>query len=184
MNPKHQPAPRRRVFVDMDGVVVDFAGYLFDLNSARVLLGASPLSADDMKRQRGAYVAMPPLPGAIEAVRELIAAGFEVWLATKPPTGVPWAYADKVQWVLDWLPELARRIILTHDKGLLGSSSDVLIDDNPENSRGQRFPGTLIRFDQQMHGWGKVLAQLLPVSIEAAMPLRERAFWPSEQEAA
>jgi 5'-nucleotidase len=84
-----------RIFVDMDGVVVDFD---------KCAKGKC-LTGDQLKRLPGAYLEMDPLPNAITGVRSLIGMGFEVWLATKPPTGIPFAYADKVQWVLDHLPE-------------------------------------------------------------------------------
>jgi len=142
---------RRRVFVDMDGVIVDFDAF----KNARGLTG------EQVKCMPGAYLDMPAIPGAIAAVRSLIGMGYEVWIATKPPTGVPYAYADKAAWVLRYLPELKRRIIITHDKGLLGSDDDVLIDDRPHKANCERFAGTLIRFTDGMT-WGDVLDQLRP----------------------
>lgn len=68
---------RRRVFVDLDGVVVDFDAYKITLN----------LTGEQVKNVKGAYLAMQPIPGAIEAVRSVIGMGYEVWIATKPPTG-------------------------------------------------------------------------------------------------
>ena len=125
-----------RVFVDMDGVTVDFDGYAETLG----------LTGDETKRYPGAYLAMNPLTGALEGIRSLIEMGYEVWLATKPPTGVPFAYADKVSWVLKHLPELKHRIILTPDKGLLGDRGDYLIDDRPHLANCRNFSGTLIAF--------------------------------------
>lgn len=144
---------RPRVFVDMDGVIVDFDGFK----------AASGLSGDEIKRLPGAYLEMRPMPGAIEAVRSLIGMGYEVWIATKPPTGVPHAYADKAAWVLQYLPELKRRIILTHDKGLLGTAEDFLIDDRPHKANCERFAGTLVRFGRGV-GWSEVLARLKAAS--------------------
>lgn len=137
---------KRRAFIDLDGVVVDFAAYV----------AASGLTSDQVKRQPGAYLAMQPIPGAIAAVRSLIGMGFDVWIASKPPTGVPGAYADKVAWVLEHLPELKRRIVLTHDKSLLGSAADVLVDDRPHKANAFAFPGQLIHFGGQV-GWPQVL---------------------------
>jgi hypothetical protein len=82
---------------------------------------------------------------AIAAVRSLIGMGFECWVATKPPTGIPHAYADKADWILRHLPELKRRIIMTHDKGLLGDDNDYLID-RPHKANCERFRGALIHF--------------------------------------
>lgn len=138
-----------RVFVDMDGVIVDFDAFK----------AASGLSGDEVKELPGAYLEMNPIPGALDAVRSLIGMGYEVWIATKPPTGIPYAYADKVSWVLQYLPELKRRIILTHDKGLLGGTGDFLVDDRPHKANCKRFAGTLIRFGHGV-GWDDVLARL------------------------
>jgi 5'(3')-deoxyribonucleotidase len=135
-----------RVFVDMDGVIVDFDGYMKDAN----------LTADEVKRRPGAYLTMSAIPGAIEAVRSLIGMGFEVWIATKPPTGIHWAYGDKAAWIIRHLPELKRNIIITHDKGLLGGPGDYLIDDRPHKANCELFQGVLIRFVDGMT-WGHVL---------------------------
>lgn len=134
--------PRFRIFFDMDGVLVDFDRLMRELG----------MTGDECKRHPGAYLAMRPVEGAIEGIRKVMSIagqyGGEVWLATKPPTGIAWAYADKVSWVLNHLPELRRRIILTHDKGLLGGEGDVLVDDRPWRANCGAFRGTLIMF-----GW-------------------------------
>lgn len=135
-----------RVFIDMDGVIVDFRGY-------REKLG---LHGDVVKKMPGAYLAMEPIPGALEAVRELIAMGWEVWIATKPPTGVAWAYSDKAQWIYNHLPELERRIIMTHDKGLLGDYGDYLLDDRPHKANANFFKGTFLEFVDGFH-WEQAL---------------------------
>jgi 5'-nucleotidase len=138
---------KSRVFIDLDGVIVDF-----DLH--RTTTGKT---ADELKQIDGAYLAMQPMPGALDAVRSIIGMGcFEVWIATKPPTGVPHAYRDKAAWVLQHLPELKRRIVITHDKGLLGCDDDFLIDDRPHKANCEAFRGTLIRFVDGMN-WDRVL---------------------------
>lgn len=136
-----------RIFVDMDGVVVDFDKLKVE----------SSMTGDMLKKTPGAYRAMEPMPGAIEAVRELIEMGFEVWMATKPPTGVPQAYAEKVEWIMEHLPELIQRIIITHDKGLLGDEGDFLCDDRPHKANCESFKGTLLRFTDGYH-WPEALA--------------------------
>lgn len=138
-----------RVFVDMDGVLVDFEGY------ARALA----LPNEQVTRLAGAYLAMAPIPGALEAVRSLLEMQWEVWIATKPPTGIPQAYADKAGWILQHLPELRRRIILTHDKGLLGDAGDYLIDDRPHKANCHAFKGRLIPFTPACQ-WPHVLELL------------------------
>lgn len=155
-------AKRPRVFVDMDGVVVDFDAYKAETG----------LSGDDVKRTPGAYLAMPAIPGAIQAVRSVIGMGYEVWLATKPPTGIPHAYSDKAAWVMSHLPELKRRIIITHDKGLLGGPSDFLLDDRPHKANCERFTGTLLRFVDGYH-WPQALDFLRSRRLASAQPADE-----------
>lgn len=135
-----------RIFIDMDGVTVDFNAYMRE----------HELTGDEAKKVPGAYLAMKPIPGAIAAIHSLIGMGFEVWMATKPPTGMAFAYADKVTWILEHLPELKRRIIITHDKGLLGDNGDFLIDDRPHRANCERFPGTFIDFRKT--NWEEILS--------------------------
>ena len=143
-----------RVFIDMDGVIVDFDSYAKGLG----------LNGDEIKKRMGAYREMPALPGALKAVRSLIGMGYEVWIATKPPTGIAFAYADKAAWVLEHLPELKRRIIITHDKGLLGDAGDFLIDDRPHKANCEKFSGKLIPFGGET-GWPQVLAVLKELRV-------------------
>lgn len=136
-----------RVFIDMDGVIVDFDAYKTERG----------MTGDEVKKQPGAYLTMPAIPGAIEAVRSLIGMGFEVWIATKPPTGITFAYADKAAWVLEHLPELKRRIIITHEKGLLGDAGDFLCDDRPHKAKCTEFEGVLLKFVDGFH-WPQALS--------------------------
>ncbi|HXU93368.1 MAG TPA: hypothetical protein VFP33_06900 [Gallionella sp.] len=135
-----------RVFVDMDGVIVDFDAY-------KQRMG---MTGDEVKKHPGAYLAMPAIPGAIDAVRSIIGMGYEVFIATKPPTGIPYAYSDKAAWIMEYLPELKRRIIITHDKGLLGGVGDFLCDDRPHKANCEQFAGTLLRFVDGFH-WPQAL---------------------------
>ena len=138
-----------RVFVDMDGVVVDFDAYRDSHHQ----------TTDEVKHLPGAYLEMDPIPGAIEAIRKVVAMGFDVWLATKPPTGVATAYSEKAAWVFKHLPELKRKLIITHDKGLLGDIADFLLDDRPGKANCEKFSGTLIRFTDGYH-WPQALEYL------------------------
>lgn len=140
---------KRRVFVDMDGVLVDFDGYM----------QTHGLTPEQTKNKPGAYLSMKPMPGAIEAMEKLMAMDVEVWIATKPPTGVALAYSDKVFWILNHLPELKEKIIITHDKGLLGGDQDHLIDDRPHKANCEHFTGTLISYVDGMT-WEHVLDRL------------------------
>lgn len=137
-----------RVFVDMDGVLVDFEKFMEE----------NQMDSSQVKAMRGAYLCMDPMPDAIRGVRSLIGMGWDVWIATKPPTGVSYAYSDKVEWVLRNLPELKRKIILTHDKGLLGDAGDYIIDDRPHKANIKAFQGTVYPFLDVFANWPRVLA--------------------------
>jgi 5'(3')-deoxyribonucleotidase len=138
----------------MDGVIVDFDAYRLQMQKA---VGYE-VTGDMIKRLHGAYRDMKPMLGALQAVRMLISYGHDVWIATKPPTGISWAYADKAEWVFEYLPELKRKLIITHDKSLL--LGDVLIDDRPHKANADKFNGRLLHFSETF-GWPEVLDALL-----------------------
>ena len=135
-----------RVFIDMDGVIVDFDGYCH-------LTKKSP---DEVKRLPGAYRAMRPIIGELEAVEAVARLWFEPWIATKPPTGGIHAYSEKAAWIEEWLPTLSSRLIVTHDKGLLGDAGDYLCDDRPHKANCRSFKGILIPFVDGYH-WTQAL---------------------------
>lgn len=143
---------KRRLFVDMDGVLVDFAGYM----------GETGLTAEKIKADGLHYMRMRPLPGAVEATQRLWTDGWCLFIATKSPTARPVAAMAKVEWVLQHLPWLQRRIIITPDKGLLGCRHDVLVDDRPHKANCAAFPGELVVFA----GWPKTLDLLRDIGPE------------------
>lgn len=59
---------------------------------------------------------------------------------------MPGAYGEKAQWVAEHLPELAERVIVTPDKGLLGDEYDYLVDDRPHKANCEGFRGQLVHF--------------------------------------
>lgn len=148
------PRRIRRVFFDMDGVMVDFDGYV-------KMTGLTP---DIVKHLPGAYASMLPLLGALEAARYLMEQGFEVWVATKPPTESGHAYTEKAEWIFKYIPELKKRIIVTHDKGLLGDYFDCLIDDRPHKANCYQFKGKLIHFKPETQ-WDDVIKIIMETRI-------------------
>jgi len=148
----------KRLFVDLDGVTVDFDAHMTELGQPGHIVKTLP----------GAYRSMRPVAGALDAIREAIHLGYEVWIATKPPTGIPHAYAEKAEWVLEHLPELATRIIITHDKGLLGGEDDYLVDDRPHKANCETFRGTLLHY-RPGYQWTEVL-DVLRANAPGATP--------------
>lgn len=154
-----------RIFIDMDGVLADFDGLKQDLG----------VDGDTMKRMPGCYMRLQPMPDAISSVRSLIGMGYECWVATKPPTGISQAYADKAAWVLQWLPELKRHIIITHDKGLLGERGDFLVDDKLHKANCRMFKGVILEFGRET-GWPPIMEYFR--SVQAGVDFDRRTSAP------
>ena len=134
----------RKIFIDMDGVIVDFDRYMAENN----------MTAEEVKKTPGAYYRMKPMHEAIDSAC-LLAGVYDVWIATKPPTGQAHAYQDKAMWVFKHMPEFTKKLIITHDKGLLGDEGDFLIDDRPHKANCYLFKGQLLAFGalHQFKNW-------------------------------
>lgn len=145
-----------RVFVDMDNVLVDFRSAL----RRRKLPDDTP-DADEIP---GIFSEMEPIPGAVDAYRDLVARGHDVFILSTAPWGNPSAWSDKLLWVQRHLGDVAqKRLILTHHKYLL--RGDVLIDDRRKRGAGA-FCGHHIHFgpEGEFPDWPAVLRELDDVS--------------------
>lgn len=145
---------RVKIFVDMDGVIVDFDG----------LLKESKLSPQELKVKEGAYLSMKPIMDSINGLKLLLIMGFNVYIATKPPTGVAHAYSEKAKWIFNHIPELSHKLIITSDKGLLGDEQDYLIDDRIHRGNCNLFKGTVIEFVEPMN-WKKLITYFTKIDI-------------------
>ena len=126
---------RLRIFIDMDGVLANFDKAKRNHPDFKKKGFRPDLTLDFSKFE--------PMPGALEAVKDLIEMGHDLFIATTPPWNHPDAWGQKRHWVEEHLPQLKRKMFLTHRKDLL--IGDVLIDDS--TYRGQRdFKGTFIHF--------------------------------------
>ncbi|ETI07327.1 5' nucleotidase, deoxy (Pyrimidine), cytosolic type C protein (NT5C), partial [Bordetella pertussis STO1-CNMC-0004] len=73
---------------------------------------------------------LPPVPGAVEAFRELLALGMDVRICSSPLMQFENCVAEKYLWVERHLGrDATQRLILTRDKTLV--QGDLLIDDRP-----------------------------------------------------
>jgi len=78
----------------------------------------------------GFFLNLEPLPGAIEALRTLLALGFDVRICTSPKKIFDNCVAEKFAWLKKHLgEEFVERIVLTRDKTLV--QGDILVDDKP-----------------------------------------------------
>ena len=133
------------VWIDMDGVLVDFS------KQVEIVLNRSPhLRAEYEGRYDhipGIFRTAPPIEGAIEAINKLAESGkYELYIATAAPWGNPMAAMDKRFWIEEHFGNLfKKKMVISHLKNML--IGDYLIDDRTANGAGE-FNGELLRF-----GW-------------------------------
>ena len=77
----------------------------------------------------GFFLHLPPIPGAIDGVRDLLSWGHEIIIATNHSNN-DYIAADKVLWVQRNLPMLSSNIMIGSRKDVL--QGDIIIDDNPD----------------------------------------------------
>ncbi len=143
------------VYVDLDGVVVDFQSGIdqLDEQTKKIFEG----QYDDVPN---IYSRMEPIAGAVDAVKKL-ATKYDVYFLSTAPWGNPSAWSDKVNWVSQYLGEYGyKRLILSHHKNL--NNGHYLIDDRPRSNGADNFEGKVINFgSDDFPNWDKVLAKLL-----------------------
>jgi 5'-nucleotidase len=139
-----------QILVDMDGVIASWNteyDRLLDIEDPYFTVTRTPnqrtfdLFSGRSKEQQdiilkvmntpGFYANLEPIPGAKEALNEMIDLGHTVFLVSSPFPSNPTCASDKFDWVeKHYGHEWTKRTILTMDKTAV--SGDVLIDDKPE----------------------------------------------------
>lgn len=156
------------LFIDMDGVLVDFyrgvRDHYPDFDSYpqdRQREITSELSA-----RSGFFTQLQPIPGALEAFRTLSAL-YDTYILSTPDWNGVNSWTEKRIWVEQYLGQAAhKRLILTHNKGLF--TGRALIDDRIRNGV-DRFGGEHIHFGTgHFPDWPSVLTYLVPGRAESS----------------
>ena len=141
------------VYVDMDGVLVDFQSGIKLLSDKELVLFENKF--DEVP---GIFSRMKPIDGALEAFEKLNK-HFDVYILSTAPWENPTALNDKLAWIKQNIGDLAKkRVIFSHNKHL--NMGDYLIDDRLANGAGD-FKGTHIHFGtDEFPNWTSVLNYL------------------------
>lgn len=144
----------KRVYVDMDNVLVDFKSGIERTDQTTLKEYEGHL--DDVP---GIFSKMDPMPGAIEAFKAL-AERYDVYILSTAPWNNPSAWMDKLLWVKRYLGEVAyKRLILSHHKNLC--KGDYIIDDRTRHGV-DIFDGEHIHFGaDRFPDWQSVLEYLI-----------------------
>ena len=140
------------LYLDMDGVLVDFPG---TLNQTPIKLREHCMNwciETGMHHSDfpGIFGNLEPLQNAVQSVKDLCT-DFEVYLLSSPPWNNLTAWTDKRKWVDKHLPFLSsKHLILSHRKDL--NRGRILVDDRPRHGAYEfgLFPGqTWLKFDDE-----------------------------------
>lgn len=146
---------KKTLYIDMDNVLVDFESGMAACDP--VLLKQYEGHPDEIP---GIFGLMQPMPGAVEAYRELSEI-FDTYIASTAPWNNVQAWTEKRIWVEAYLGEPAqKRLILTHHKNLL--RGEFIIDDRTRRGV-DRFGGEHVHFGtERFPNWATVLEYLRP----------------------
>jgi 5'-nucleotidase len=137
------------ILIDQDGVLADFENAFVaawrqahphippvefeDRRSFHILDDYAPelrARAEALYTAPGFIRNLPPVPGALDAIRELADLGLDVRICSSPLRQYENCVAEKYHWVERHLGRgWTQRLILTRDKTLV--QGDILIDDRP-----------------------------------------------------
>ena len=151
---------KKILYVDLDNTLVNFQSGIDRLDPA-----VAAEHVDDLDEVPGIFALMDPLPGALEAYREL-AKHFDTYILSTAPWKNASAWHDKVLWVQKHLGadegDVAwKRLILSHHKNL--NRGDFLVDDRSNNGASE-FEGEWLQFgpDAKFPTWAAITRYLLP----------------------
>ena len=129
---------KKILYIDMDGVLVDFIGPFYKLDKKQ-----QEQYKNNKDEVPGIFGQMLPIKGAVDAYHKL-SDKYDVYILSSAPWKNPSAWSDKLEWVKKYLgPKARKRLILSHHKNL--NKGDYLIDDRPNNGA-KSFEGEWLSF--------------------------------------
>lgn len=142
------------VYIDMDGVLVDFQSAFPKL--PKEILDEYKECPDEIPN---IFSLMDPMEGSIDAFQSL-SKKYDVFILGTAPWENPTAWSDKLNWVKKHLGNYAfKKLILSHHKNL--NVGDYLIDDRIANGV-DKFQGEHIYFNTDLYpNWEAVCRYLL-----------------------
>lgn len=154
-----------KILIDLDGVIADFEKAFYEewynrhpdktivLPEERTkfyIRDEHPEVAHlirEIYNMPGFFLSFPVIPGSIEALKEMLNRGHEVFICSSPSSENDNCIPEKIRWIKEHLGnDFIRRIIITKDKTLV--KGDVLIDDRPEVTGVAKPEWELIIFDR------------------------------------
>ena len=145
---------KKILYVDMDGVLVDFKSAFSKIPQETL---EKYKDKDDIP---SIFSLMDPMEGAIESY-QILSQYFDTYILSTSPWENPTASSDKVAWVKKYLGKAGyKRLILSHHKNL--NKGDYIIDDR--DARGvKQFEGEHIHFgpDGKYKTWDDVMTYLM-----------------------
>lgn len=125
---------KKKLLVDMDGVLCDFAGAFKREHSDKVKFPQS---------RWGFFTNLAPIPSSIYIVKKLMA-DFDVYILTRPSYKNALCYTEKRIWIENYFGlEFCKNLIICSDKSMV--KGDFLVDDSITDGQ-LEFEGELIRF--------------------------------------
>ena len=145
------------LYVDMDGVLVDFETGITRLPEEQRLKYEGRLD-----EAPGIFGLMSPIPDAIESFIELSNI-FDTYILSTAPWENETAWVDKLNWVKKHIGRHAhKRLILSHNKHL--NAGDFLVDDRDANGAAQ-FTGEHIWFGKGKFTDWKAVVEYLKTKV-------------------